>query len=239
MLSSSRSPRSGVPSAACPEETDSSARCWDSARLAAPAAGTPPWLPRQLWVKFKVPLTTHKALNGPTGPDTHGERDGDEGVCRAQPSLARTWQRRRQQLVQGPSSALGMTLINIFHQWAWQEAGEGGRKAKLGYWDDQQQRTDLTGWGWEAPSSRPFPTPLYSRLPRLNFSSISRLVSPPARSGLSQCQGMAGDKGPAGRQEKEKCWSVFPSPRTHVQLSVHRDGHKSPAPAWKSGALRR
>lgn len=139
MLSPSRSPHSGVPPAA---QTSGGARRWDGAWLAALVAGT---LPRQLWVKFKVPLTTHKALNGPTSPNAHGERDGDEGVCRAQPSLARTWQRKRQQLVQGPGLASGMTLINIFDEGAWQEVAEGGRKAKLGYWADQQPPTDLTG----------------------------------------------------------------------------------------------
>lgn len=168
-----RSPCSRVPLAA---QIGSSARRWDGAQLAAPAAGTPPWLPRQLWVKFKVLLTTHKALNGPMDPDAHRELDGDEGVCRAQPSLAQTWQRRRQQLVEGAGSALGMTLINIFHEQAWQEAAEGGRKAKLGYWADQQPPTDLTGGNERSHPARHSQLHSTSSLPRLNFSSITRLV---------------------------------------------------------------
>lgn len=141
LLSPSQSLPSGVPPVA---RTSSGARRWAGARLAAPMAGTPLCLPGQLWVKFKVPLMTHKALNGPASPDA---RDGDKGVCRAQPSLALTWQRRRQQLVQGPGLASGMTLINIFHERAWQKVAEGGRKVKLGYWADQHPPTDLTGWG--------------------------------------------------------------------------------------------
>lgn len=58
--------------------------------------------------------------------------------------------------MESPGSVLGMMLMNIFHEQAWLEGLEGGRKVKLGHWANQQPPTDRMGWGGEIPPSLAF-----------------------------------------------------------------------------------
>lgn len=216
------SPCSGVSPAAC----SSGARPWHGARW-QPRGRDSSLAAREPWVKFEVLLSTQKALNGPQPHHTAGRGRARRVICRALPSLARTWQRRRQQLaglVEEPRSAPGMPLMNIFHHRPWQEVGEGGRKVKLGYWADRRAPTDPTG-GAVVPSSLAFPAPLHQRGPaQVELLKYLRArLAPSAPALLLWCQGTAGDTGNGG-------WAREKTPGASLPCSSHPFGLASFSP---------
>lgn len=85
-------------------------------------------------MKFKVLLSTQKAINGPQPCHSPGRGQAQVYLWSTaffSPDLA------KKEAATGRAgwkiSALGMILINIFHQ----QPQQGRKKVKLGYWADQ------------------------------------------------------------------------------------------------------